>query len=218
MSWLSNFFGGGKNPADAAMPFLNQIPGQTNQFYQPYFNAGTNALPQLQQQYSGLTSDPGAMMNQFGQSYQQSPGLNFAIQQALGASGNAAAAGGMAGSPQHEQQNMQLANDIASQDYNNWMNNALGLYGAGLQGQQGLANMGQQAGQSNADMIAQTLAQQGNLAFQGQAQKNKNQNSAIGSLFGLAGAAMGAPTGTFGAFKNFNMPGMGLGSNMYGGG
>jgi hypothetical protein len=157
------------------------------------------------------------MQNQFGQSYQQSPGLNFAIQQALGGAGNAAAAGGMAGSPQHEQQNMQLASDIASQDYNNWMGNTLGMYGMGLQGQQGLANMGQQAGQQNADMIAQTLAQQGNLGFQGQAQKNQNQNSAFNNLFKTAGAMGGMAMGN--PFAAFNMPGFpGMKSDMYGGG
>lgn len=215
MSWLSNFFGGGKNPADKAMPYYNQIPGQTNQYYQPYFEAGTSTLPGLQQQYGALTSDPGSMMNKFGESYKSSPGLEFAIQQALQASGNAAAAGGMAGSPQHQQQNMQLANDIASQDYNNWMNNALGLYGAGLSGQQGLAGMGQTAGQNQADMIAQTLAQQGNLQFQGQAQKNKNQSDLFGNLFKGAGMALGGPYGAFGNVPWFNRD---LGSNMYGGG
>jgi hypothetical protein len=200
-----DMFGGGKNPADAAMPFLNQIPGQTNQFYQPYFNAGTSALPGLQEQYGGLLNDPGAMMNKFGESYQSSPGLQFQIQQALGGAGNAAAAGGMAGSPQHEQQNMQLANNIASQDYNNWMKNAIGLYGQGLTGQQGLANMGQQAGQSNADMLAQTLAQQGNLAFNGAQQQNQNKSDMWNNVFKLGGAAVGgAVGGPWGAFAGYN--------------
>ena len=84
-------------------------------------------------------------MNQMGKSYQESPGLKNQIAQAMQGSGHAAAAGGMAGSPQHEQQNMQLSSDIASKDYNNWMQNALGLYNSGLSGQQGMAVMGQKA-------------------------------------------------------------------------
>ena len=171
---------GFKNPADAASPYYSQIPQQTNQFYQPYFNAGTNALPGLEEQYGGLMNDPGGMLNKFGQSYQQSPGLNFAIQQALQGSGNAAAAGGMAGSPQHSQQNMQLASDIASKDYNNWLGQAIGLYNSGLTGQQGLANMGQQAGQQNADMISQALAAQANIAYNGQAAQNENTKRFMG--------------------------------------
>jgi hypothetical protein len=98
----------------------------------------------------------------------------------------------MAGSPQHEQQNMQLATNLANQDYGNWMQNALGLYGSGLSGQQGMAGMGQQAGQSMADMIAQTLAQKGNLAFQGQSQRNQNRSDIWGNIFKGAGNAMSA--------------------------
>jgi hypothetical protein len=198
MSWLSNLFGGGSNPANAAMPYLNQIPGKTQQYQQPFFDAGKNALSGLQGQYEQLLNDPGGRMNQIGQSFQQSPGFQFAMQQALQGGNHAAAAGGMAGSPQHEQQNMQLATNLGNQEYNNWMQNALGMYGQGLQGSQGMANQGQQAGQSMADMIAQTLAQQGNLAFRGQQEQNSNRNSLLGGLGRLGGSLLGGPFGAFG--------------------
>ena len=192
MSFLSDFFKGGKNPADSAMPYLNQIPGQTQPYMQPWFDAGRNALPRLQGQYDSLLGDPGAKMNQIGQSFKESPGFKFAMQQALQGANHAAAAGGMAGSPQHEQQSMQLATDLGNQEYNNWLQNALGLYGAGLSGEQGLSQQGQQSGQSIADMIAQTLAQQGNLAFQGQRQQNQNRNDLWGNIFKGAGSVLGA--------------------------
>jgi hypothetical protein len=199
MSWLSNLFGGGKNPADAAMPYLNQIPGQTQQYQQPWFDAGKNMIPGLSDQYNQLMNDPSKRLNEIGAGYKESPGFKFAMQQALQGSGHAAAAGGMAGSPQHEQQNMQLSNDIASKDYNDYMQNALGMYGMGLNGGQNMSNQGQQSGQSMADMIAQTLAQQGNLAFQGQAQKNKNQSDMWGNIFKGAGSlAAFNPWGMFG--------------------
>jgi hypothetical protein len=96
------------------------------------------------------------------------------------------------------------------------MQRALGLYGSGLSGQQGLATGGQQAAGSIADMIAQAMAQQGNLAFQGQAQQNQNRNDLWGNIFKGGGAALGA-------FSPFNgigslFGGGGFGSNMYGGG
>jgi hypothetical protein len=192
---------GFKNPADAASPYYSQIPGATSPYFDPYINAGKNAIPGLEGQYKGLMGDPGGMMNKFGESYKESPGMKFAIQQALQASGNAAAAGGMAGSPQHSQQNMQLANDIASQDYNNWMQNALGLYGQGLTGSQGLAGMGLNAGKSQADMIAQALAAQANNAYEGQAAENENTNSWFNKAGQLAGAGAGfAVGGPFGAY------------------
>lgn len=199
MSWLSEFFTGGKNPANSAMPYLNQIPGQTNQYQQPFFEAGKNVLPQLQGQFGELLNNPGGKMNQIGTSFHESPGFKFALQQALQGGNHAAAAGGMAGSPEHEQHNMQLASDIGNQEYNNWLQRALGLYGEGLQGEQGMTSMGQQSGQNIADMIAQTLAQQGNLAFQGQRQQNQNKNDLWGNIFKGAGAALGA----FNPFKSF---------------
>jgi hypothetical protein len=189
MSFWDSIFGGkSSNPANAAMPYLNQIPGQTMPYLQPWFNAGMGALPGLQDQYGQLTNDPSKRLNEIGQGYKESPGLQFAIQKALGAQGRAAAAGGMAGSPQHQEYNTELATNYANQDYNNYMQNALGLYKSGLGGQQGLAQMGQQSGQSMADMIAQMLAQQGNLAFQGQAQNNQNRNDLLGFLGKGAGA------------------------------
>ena len=198
MSWFSDMFGG-KNPADSAMPYLNQIPGQTQQYQQPYFDAGKSQIPGLQDQYSQLMNDPGGRMNKIGESFKESPGFKFAMQQALQGGNHAAAAGGMAGSPQHEQQNMQMATDLGNQEYGNWMKNALGMYGQGLQGSQGMANQGQQAGQSMADMIAQTLAQQANLSFNGQQQQNQNKSDMWGNVFKGAGSlAAFNPWGAFG--------------------
>ena len=192
MSWLNDFFNGGKNPADSAMPYLNQIPGQASPYLDPYFQAGKGALNPLQEQYKSLLGDPGGFMNKIGSSYQQSPGFKSAMEQALTAGNHAAAAGGMAGTPQSQYQQMQMATGLANQDYNNWMQNALGLYGQGLTGEQGMAGMGQQAGQSLADMISQTLAQQGNLAFQGSRQQNQNKNDLWGNIFKGAGSLFGA--------------------------
>lgn len=191
LSGIAGMFNKSKNPADVANQYISQIPGQTSQYFQPYMDAGKNALGSLQGQYGDLLNDPGGKLNKIGGGFQQSPGFQFALKQALQGAGHAAAAGGMAGSPQHEQQNMGLATDLANQDYYNWLGQATGLYGQGLQGQQGLAQMGQQSSQNMADMIAQALAQQGNYAYEGQAGRNSANNSLwsnIGSGLGMLGA------------------------------
>ena len=191
LSGIAGLFNKGRNPADVANQYISQIPGQTSQYFQPYMDAGKNALGTLQGQYGDLLNDPGGKLNQIGGNFQQSPGFQFALKQALQGAGHAAAAGGMAGSPQHEQQNMGLATDLANQDYYNWLGQATGLYGQGLQGEQGLAQMGQQSSQNMADMIAQALAQQGNYAYEGQAGRNTANNSLwsnIGSGLGMLGA------------------------------
>lgn len=187
---LGGLFGGGKNPADAANKYLNQIPGQAGQYLQPWMNAGQNALGPLQEQYNSLLGSPGDKLNKIGESYQQSPGFKFALDQALAAGNRSAAAGGMAGSPAAQQQNMATATGLANQDYNNWMQNALGLFGQGLSGEQGLAQMGQQSGQSMSDLIAQQLAQQAQLSYAGQA--SKNQSNPWGNILGGIGGLLGA--------------------------
>lgn len=184
-SGIAGLFGGGTNPADKANQYINQIPGQTGQYFNPFFEAGKNQIGGLQDQYGSLMNDPGGKLNAIGANYKQSPGFQFALQQALNGSGNAAAAGGMAGSPEHEQQNMGIASGMASKDYNDWLQQATGLYGKGLSGSENMMNIGQQAGQSQADMIAQALAQQGNYAYEGQAAKNSS--NPWGNLFGGAG-------------------------------
>lgn len=196
-SGIGGLTGGGKNPFEGANKYLEQIPGATGKYLDPYSNAGTGALGNLQGQYNSLLGGPGKKLNEIGGDYQQSPGFKFALDQALGGAGRAAAAGGMAGSPMHEQTNMSTATGLANQDYNNWMNNALGLYGKGLSGSEGMANMGLQAGTSMADNIAQMLAQQGQMKFAGDA--SKNQSNPWGNVLGgagmLAGSMFGGPMG-----------------------
>jgi hypothetical protein len=186
MSWLSEAFGGGRsNPANAAIPFIQQIPGQTSRYYDPYIQAGSRSIPSLEEQYNQLLTNPGDKINQVGQNFQQSPGFKFALDQALQGAGHAAAAGGMAGSPQHEFQNMGIATQLANQDYYNYLNQALGLYGKGLSGEQGLYAGGLGASQSMADQIAQALAQQAAYQYQGQAGQNAAKSGFLSDILGL---------------------------------
>ena len=191
VSGLAGLFGN-KNPANVANQYISQIPSQAGGYYQPYVEAGRNALPTLQNEYSQLISQPGEKLNQIGQSFQESPGFNFALQRALQGSSHAAAAGGYAGSPQHQEIEQQIGTNLGNQDYYNWLRYAMGLYGNGLQGEQGLANTGYAASSNLSDLIAQSLAQQANYSYAGQAGKNLGRGAAFSNL--------GA--GLFGAFSN----------------
>jgi hypothetical protein len=206
MSWLSELFHGGKNPADVAQPYLEKIPGAVNPYYQPYINQGQQANQGLMEQYGHLINNPNDMYSQFGQGYKQSPGYQFKLNQALQAAGNAAAAGGMAGSPQHEQQNMQIGNDIASQDFNDYINHILGLYGVGLQGQQGLGQQGFQASLGYGDILGSNLAQQGQLAYEGQAGQNANRTGMFNNLISLGGTLGGSYLGKPGSSQPNLLP------------
>lgn len=219
MSFLSGLFGM-SNPADSAMPYLQQLAPTISPYFSPYMEAGNQALPQLQQQassltsglpnlqnnynqlsqnlsglqnqYSGLSSigsplanqylsaalNPSQLMNQIGSNYQQSPGYDWQLKQAMNASNNAAAAGGMAGTPQHQFQSSQMASNLANQDYYNYMNNALGIYGSGMSGLQNLFGAG--------------LSGQQNLFGEGLSGQQGLYNSGLSALSGLSGQGYGA--------------------------
>lgn len=184
----SMLFGGGQSPMDAANQYMNQMPSAIGQYMDPYMNAGIGAMGNLQGQYGNLMSNPGGMLNQIGSSYHQSPGFQFALKQAMMGANQGAAAGGMAGSPMGQQQNMGIATQLGNQDYYNYLQKALGMYGKGLQGEQDLAGTGMQAGTNMSNVMANQLQEQAAMAYQNQAA----QNQAQGSIFGDIGAGLGA--------------------------
>jgi hypothetical protein len=206
--------GNWKNPGDAGMDYMNQMPGMLDKYLSPYINAGQKALPGLQDQYGKLINDPGARLNEIGAGYHQSPGFQFALQQALQGGNHAAAAGGMAGSPQHEQQNMGVATGLANQDYNQWLGHALGMYGTGLQGQQGLYDTGAKTGMAMGEDMASILAQKAKLAYESQNAENQHSGGMWGTLLGGAGAVAGGMFGgPTGAMAGWNI-GKGVGGSM----
>jgi hypothetical protein len=157
----------GSDPSKAANKYLDQIPGMAHKAFDPYINMGQQMGKGLQDQYSQLMNDPGARMNQIGAGYQQSPGFQFALKQAMQAGGNAAAAGGMAGSPMHEFENMNTATGMANQDYNQYLQNAMGMYNTGLSGASGMYNTGANASNSMANMMNQNMQNQASNAYSG---------------------------------------------------
>ncbi|MDD5211396.1 MAG: hypothetical protein PHV62_03210 [Sulfuricurvum sp.] len=186
---LGAMFGDYKNPADAAMGDMDKIPGQIDKYLQPYINQGNEQYGKLNDQYGQLMNDPGGRLNQIGQGYHQSPGFQFALQQALQGAGHAAAAGGMAGSPQHEQQNMGIATGLADQDYNQWLGNALGMYKTGLEGGQNIYNTGARAGMSAGEDMASYFANRAKLNYEGQNAENQHEGGMWGNLIGAGATA-----------------------------
>ena len=186
------FFGGDHNPADEAMGYLDKIPGQIKPYYDPYINAGRRTLPRLEGEYGNLMTNPGGKLNEIGANFQESPGFKFAMQQALQAAGRGAAAGGMAGSPMHEQQNMELATNLGNQEYYNWLKPALGLYGTGLEGEEGINKMGFEGSKDLSDQIAQMLAAKSGLSYAGKAAENQSRGADLSNIIGGGASLLAA--------------------------
>lgn len=180
------------NPSNAAQPYLNQVPGTVSPYFNPYIQAGTEQLGNYQNQLGQLTNNPGGFVNQIGSGYQQSPGFQFALQQALRAAGNQQAAGGMSGTPAAQFQAEQVATGLANQDYYNWLQQALGAYGKGLEGEQGLVQGGQLAGSQLGGILGQNLGNQAAFGYAGKAQQNQLLGGLLGGIGNLIGKGIGS--------------------------
>jgi len=194
-----------QNPMNSAMPYYNQVPGVLNSAYSPwmgqqsqqslnpYLQLGQNSGNTYANQANNLVNNPTGMMNQIGAGYQSSPGYNWQVQQSQQAANNAAAAGGMAGS-QAEQQNIAgTVGQLANQNYWQYVNNGLGMYNQGLGALQNMYGVGAQSANNmystGANMannygqnMAQSLMNQGGLAYNGQINQNQSQMGGLGAI------------------------------------
>lgn len=197
MSWLSDFFKGGKNPADAAMPYLNQIPGMEKGYYDPYIQHGNEAYNIMNPQFSQMGSDPAAFLEQLMGKYQPSRGYQLQRDEALKAAGNSAAAGGMRGSINDVSNEARISDMLQGQDMQQWLQNVLGIQSEGLKGLGHQFDTGFNATQGLTGDLSNVLGTQAGLAFQGQANQNKSQSDALsGILQALGGVAgFGLPGG-----------------------
>lgn len=181
-------FGGGyKNPASEANKYISQIPGVYQENLNPYINAGKGAIGDLQNQYKDLLS--GGVYDKLAGGYKESPGYQYQLEQALKAKEHAAAAGGMLGTPAHEAESMKTAQGLASQDFQNYLNSQLGLYGLGLSGEQGLGQMGFQGSNALSDAIGNALAQQAGYGYAGKAGENTAKSQGWQNIFSGLGQA-----------------------------
>lgn len=196
---ISSFLGTDEDPTEAANQYLNQIPGIGKQYYNPFIESGQRAGSTLEGSY-GKMMNPTDFIDEIMKHYSQSEGSKYEQNQLGRGIGATAAAGGYAGTPEHQQAYGQMASGLMSKDMNQYLQNALGVYGQGLSGEQDIYNKGYESSGSLADLLGGNLASQGTLAFQGVQQRNANKMAlfnAIAKAFSSgAGAFFGKPPGT----------------------
>lgn len=190
---LGGFLGGG-DPTKKANKYLDQIPPELRKYLEPYINAGHGALGHLNDisgEYEKMYQDPNAIISRIGSGYQKSPGYDWQLNQGENAITNAAAANGMAGTGQHQQQAGELATNLANQDYQNYLAKALGLYAGGVSGRAGIEqnifDTGAGASGSLAANLAKILEAKAGLSYQNELNKNQQNSdlfSSIASRFG----------------------------------
>ncbi len=138
-SGLSNLFSGlfinsGAPYEEAEKQF--QKYGQMGAATQsPFYNAGVGALGPYQNWLTSM-KDPAAFINAIMQQYSQSPFAKFSQQQNIRSAQNLGSASGLTGSSPLALQTQQNAQNISSQDMQNFLANVLGIntsYGQGYQ-------------------------------------------------------------------------------------
>lgn len=177
--------------SSSASKNLAKLEPMYREMYQPYIDYGMSAMPTLQQQYAQLLNNPQALWTQLSQGYEESPGFNLQRTAGMNAANQAAAAGGMLGTNAHQTETAQLMDELASQDYYDYMGKMLGLWGTGLEGTQGMFNTGFNATQGLAGNIGNAYGAQANLGYA----QSGNQNQFLGGLIGAGLGAFGGPAG-----------------------
>lgn len=184
---IGGLFGDSGAPYDAAMDQYKEWANKAQGTQQPFLNAGTNALGNYQDWLSGM-KDPSSFINNLMGNYQQSPWAKFQQQQSMRAGTNAASASGLTGSTPFAQQMQQNAQNISSQDMNQWLQNVLGINTQYGQGQNNLINTGANAANALTNMYGQMGQQMGQAAYGQKAGENQDWSNMIGG--GLSLAAM----------------------------
>jgi len=186
--------GGDDNPADAANPYLQKIPGTIKPYLDPYMNEGKGDLGTLHDLFNRMLQDPSQFSKMFAKGFQHSPGYQYQVDQATKAINRNAADTGYLGTPSERTQLASTVGNLANQDFSNYMNRQEGLFDKGLGGLQGLESQGFGATNDYANDLIGNLLNQAKLAYAGQ--ENENEEDAgdlgfLGKLIGTFGGALG---------------------------
>lgn len=164
---------GGSSASRAAQEDVGKVPG----LYEPWQNAGFDALSKSQGQLDSMLNNPSEFINNIMGQYKPSDQYNFAAGQAKDAAANAAAAGGTLGTGYHQYQIADAIQGLSSRDQQQFLQNVLGVNSQALQGYGNIMNQGYNA----TGNIAQSY---GDMAGLKQQEQQARVNGALGLFNG----------------------------------
>lgn len=182
------------DPSKDANRYMNQIPGVGHDAYDPFINQGREAGNKLGGEYSKML-DPTAFMDEIMGHYKTSKGAQYEQDKLGRGIGASAAAGGFAGTPEHQRAYGEMAGDIMSKDMQQYLQNAIGIHKEGIAGEQDFYNKGYGASGSLADLLGGNLASQGTMAFQQGNQHNQNRIALMSAIAKALAQGAGAGAG-----------------------
>lgn len=182
-----------EDPMKNANKYLEQIPGIGKQYYNPFIESGRKAGTLLEGEYGKLMK-PTSFIDDIMKNYDMSKGAIYKRDQLGRGIGATAAAGGYAGTPEHMQEYGEMSNKLMSDDMQQYLQNALGVYGTGLSGEQDIYGKGYSASDKLAELISGVLSSQAGGAFQSASQTNASRDAFMNQLikaFSQGGGSMG---------------------------
>lgn len=182
------------NPSQATAPYLQRAAQYGQQAYNPFIQEGQQTGNQLFPTQDQMAQNPVDYYNQLMSQYQPSQGYQYRESQLNKAAGNTAAAGGFAGTENDIANRTELINALMGQDMQQFLQNVLGIQGAGLQGQEERVNRGFGASHGLANYMGEVSGAQAGNAYAGQANRNQGRAgvySALSGLIGPVGNALG---------------------------
>jgi hypothetical protein len=206
MSWIDTLFGGGR--AKAGQDMYNQL-NQGFMDSQSGMNPYMNNRQDIYNQYLNAINqgqNPVDLYNKFASQYQMSPQAQAQIQQGIEGANRAAAASGMLGSGAEQTAASNISQSVRSDDFNNYMNNVLGLrsqYLGGVGGLEGQGFQGSEFQEAMEQKYREDMAKAQAGRDMGRAQGNEGL---LGSALGLAGSLFGGGLG--------GAPGAGIGAGI----
>jgi hypothetical protein len=206
MGMFDSIFGEKEDPQAAANQYLKQIPGVGQKYYNPFISSGRKAGGILEGEY-GKLMNPTSFIDEIMKHYNESEGSKYERNELGRDIGATAAAGGFAGTPEHQKEYGDMAQKLMSRDMQTFLQNALGVYNTGLSGEHDIYGKGYEASGSLADMLAGNLGSQAGLAFQNASQNNANR-------YGLMNAVAKALATGAGAYFG-GVPGAKVGSSLF---
>lgn len=189
-SGMSDMLFGKDKSMSASNPYFEKSEAAMKQYMQPFVDYGWGFSPSLQSNYNNLVNDPAAMLEMFMSGYEPSKAYQMQQDRMGQAAANSAAAGGFRGAPLEQATQQEITQGLLSQDMQKYLSNVLGLYGTGLQGQQGMFNTGFNASSGLSSDLANLYGSQGSMAYNNAMQQRAAAQGLFGSLLG-AGAGLG---------------------------
>ena len=184
-----------QNPADAAMPYLQQIPGVIQPYYQPYIDTGLNSMNQYYNNASMWATPQGAQNNYdaIAAGYTSSPYTQYQTDQMTQAMGQSAAASGQAGTPAQQAALAQQVNNINSAAEQNYINTILRQQQMAQSNLGDLTHLGYNSSDTLASALSRNLSAESALAYAGAANQNRHnmqQGNMWSSIFGMGANAL----------------------------